>query len=160
MEKRPALPDVGSLPASQQRRLAALFGGLLVHLLDGALEIAQRNPSGRLELPLLAALDEVCNAAPIGTLDEIVSSGAGQGVLLLSVAQDVAQLIATFAREKAASILSNHRGKLFWPTGDPETHRYVHDVLGEQEHDRQSRTHTRDGRARSAAAAGCQKTGV
>jgi type IV secretion system protein VirD4 len=130
-------------PASQQRRLAALFGGLLVHLLDGALEIAQHNPSGRLELPLLAALDEVCNAAPIGTLDEIASSGAGQGVVLMTVAQDVSQLIATFGREKAASILSNHRGKLFWPTGDPETHRYVHDVLGDQEHDRQSRTHTR-----------------
>jgi type IV secretion system protein VirD4 len=130
-------------PASQQRRLAALFGGLVVHLLDGALEIAQRNPSGRLEMPMLAALDEVCNAAPIGTLDEIASSGAGQGVLLMSVAQDVSQLIATFGREKASSILSNHRGKLFWSTGDPETHKYVDDVLGDREYDRQSRTHTR-----------------
>jgi type IV secretion system protein VirD4 len=128
-------------PASQQRRLQNLFGGLLVHMIDGALEIAQRAPNGRLSPPLLCALDEICNAAPLPTLGEYASSGAGQGVLLLSVIQDYSQAIHTWGRERAATILSNHRAKLFWAgIADPATFEYVDQLLGREERERQSRT--------------------
>jgi type IV secretion system protein VirD4 len=128
-------------PASQQRRLQNLFGGLLVHMIDGALGIAQRAPTGRLSPPLLCALDEICNAAPLPTLGEYASSGAGQGVLLLSVIQDYSQAIDTWGRERAATILSNHRAKLFWSgIADPATFEYVDQLLGREERDRQSRT--------------------
>lgn len=128
-------------PASQQRRLQNLFGGLLVHMIDGALAIAQRTSTGRLPLPLLCALDEICNAAPLPTLGEYASSGAGQGVLLLSVIQDYSQAIDTWGRERAATIISNHRGKLFWSgIADPATFEYVDHLLGREERERQSRT--------------------
>ena len=128
-------------PASQQRRLQNLFGGLLVHMIDGALAIAQKTSTGRLPLPLLCALDEICNAAPLPTLGEYASSGAGQGVLLLSVIQDYSQAIDTWGRERAATIISNHRGKLFWSgIADPATFEYVDHLLGREERERQSRT--------------------
>jgi type IV secretion system protein VirD4 len=128
-------------PASQQRRLQNLFGGLLVHMIDGALAIAQRTPGGRLTPPLLCALDEICNAAPLPTLGEYASSGAGQGVLLLSVIQDYSQAIDTWGRDRAATIVSNHRGKLFWSgIADPATFEYIDRLLGREEHQRQSRT--------------------
>jgi type IV secretion system protein VirD4 len=128
-------------PASQQRRLQNLFGGLLVHMIDGALALAQRTPAGRLDPPLLCALDEICNAAPLPTLGEYASSGAGQGVLLLSVIQDYSQAIDTWGRERAATILSNHRAKLFWSgIADPATFDYVDHLLGREELERRSRT--------------------
>ena len=128
-------------PASQQRRLQNLFGGLLVHMIDGALDIAQQAPTGRLSPPLLCALDEICNAAPLPTLGEYASSGAGQGVLLLSVIQDYSQAIDTWGRERAATILSNHRAKLFWSgIADPSTFEYVDRLLGREERERESRT--------------------
>ena len=128
-------------PASQQRRPQNLFGGLLVHMIDGALAIAQRSSTGRLPLPLLCALDEICNAAPLPTLGEYASSGAGRGVLLLSVIQDYSQAIDTWGRERAATIISNHRGKLFWSgIADPATFEYIDHLLGREERERQSRT--------------------
>jgi type IV secretion system protein VirD4 len=113
----------------------------LVHLLDGALAIARRSSTGRLPVPLLCALDEVCDAAPLPTLGEYASSGAGQGVLLLSVIQDYSQAIDTWGRERAATIISNHRGKLFWSgIADPATFEYVDRLVGREERERQTRT--------------------
>ena len=110
-------------------------------MIDGALAIAQRTPGGRLTPPLLCALDEICNAAPLPTLGEYASSGAGQGVLLLSVIQDYSQAIETWGRDRAATIVSNHRGKLFWSgIADPATFEYIDRLLGRAEHERQSRT--------------------
>jgi type IV secretion system protein VirD4 len=128
-------------PARQQRRLQNLIGGLLVHLVDGALAIAQRTSTGRLPVPLLCALDEICNAAPLATLGEYAAFGAGHGVLLLSVIQDYSRAIDTWGRERAATIIANHRGKLFWSgIADPATFEYVDQLLGREERDRQSHT--------------------
>ena len=141
-------------PASQQRRLQNLFGGLLVHMIDGALEQAQKMPGGRLQPPLLCALDEICNAAPLPTLGEYASSGAGQGVLLLSVIQDYSQAIDTWGRERAATIVSNHRGKLFWSgIADPATFEYVDRLLGQEERQRESRTRQAHGGTSTTRAA-------
>jgi type IV secretory pathway TraG/TraD family ATPase VirD4 len=112
-------------PASEQRRLQGLVAAALTYLIDGALKIAQASPGERLDPPLLACLDELCNCAPLPELPTYASSGAGQGLLLLSVVQDVAQLIAAFGEGKANTILSNHRARLFWSgTGDPKTLQY------------------------------------
>jgi len=128
-------------PASEQRRLQGLFAGLLTHMLDGSLRIAQTSPSERLDPPLLACLDELCNCAPLPELPTYASSGAGQGLLLLSVVQDVAQLVAAFGQDRANTVLSNHRARLFWSgTGDPKTLDYLRGVLGDRQIDSVSRT--------------------
>lgn len=139
-------------PASQQRRLQPLFGGMLTDLIDGALAIAATRPDGRLSPPLLCVLDEVCNASPLPLLGEYASSGAGQGVLLMSAIQDYAQAIDTWGRERAATIIGNHRAKLiFAGTSDPETHRYVQGVVGDEQHQRKSRTRQRGGTSTTEA---------
>jgi type IV secretory pathway TraG/TraD family ATPase VirD4 len=131
-------------PASQQRRLQPLFGGMLTALVDGALAIAAQR--GRLDPPLLVVLDEVCNAAPLPTLGEYASSAAGQGLVLLSVIQDVAQARDTWGADRAATIIGNHKAKLFWAgTADPTTHEYLRGMLGDQERERESRTSGRSG---------------
>jgi type IV secretion system protein VirD4 len=83
----------------------------------------------------------ICNAAPPPALGEYASSGGGQGVVLLSVTQDYSQAIDTWGRERAATIISNHRGKLFCSgIADPATFEYVDRVLGREELERKSRT--------------------
>lgn len=137
-------------PASQQRRLQPLFGGMLTNLIDGALAIAAQRPGGRLDPELLCVLDEVCNASPLPTLGEYASAGAGQGVLLMSVVQDLAQARDTWGADRAATIVGNHRAKLFWSgTADPATHEYVRGMLGEQDSQRQSKTRSKRGTSTS-----------
>ncbi len=55
---------------------------------------------GPLDPPLLLLLDEAANIAPIPNLDEIASTGAGQGVQLLSVFQDMAQVKLALRRTR------------------------------------------------------------
>ena len=45
-----------------------------------------------LDTPLLVVLDEVANVAPLSGLDALASTAAGQGIQLVTVAQDLAQL--------------------------------------------------------------------
>jgi len=126
-------------PSHEQKRLRPLFSMVVQELVAVAFESAAA--SGRpIDPPLLLVLDEAANIAPIPQLDEIASSGAGQGVQLLSVFQDMAQ-IRTRYRERAATIVNNHRAKVFG-TGisDPETLTYISRVLGTGEYDFRSRT--------------------
>ena len=139
-------------PASGQRRLAGLFSALITHLVDGAIDAAQSTPAGRLDPPLLVVLDELANCAPLPELDSLASSGAGQGVLLLSVFQDYSQAVKAFGEHKARTIVANHRGLLVWTgTRDPATHEYLRGVLGDRQERRKSRTSGRNGTSTTQA---------
>jgi type IV secretory pathway TraG/TraD family ATPase VirD4 len=138
VDREPVLPDgIGAL-------LLGLVAGAERAGLVGAL-FATGHPVV-LSFPAAAATpgrlpDEICNGAPLPTLGEYASSGAGQGVLLLSAIQDYSQAIDTWGRERAATIISNHRGKLFCSgIADPATFEYVDHVLGREELERKSRT--------------------
>ena len=106
---------------------------------------ARRRSGEPIDPPLLVVLDEAANIAPIPNLDEIASTGAGQGIQLLSVFQDLAQLHSRYGR-RAQTILNNHRAKLFG-TGisDPETLSYVSRVVGAGEFSQRSQTAGRKG---------------
>jgi type IV secretory pathway TraG/TraD family ATPase VirD4 len=99
-----------------------------------------------LDPPLLLLLDECANIAPIPNLAEIASTGAGQGVQLLSIFQDMAQVHSRYGR-RASTIVNNHRAKVFG-TGisDPETLNYVSRVLGAGEFEQRSRSTGERGR--------------
>ena len=111
-------------PSHEQERLRTLFAMMISELLAVAYESAAA--SGRpIDPPLLLVLDEAANIAPIPNLDEVASSGAGQGVQLLSVFQDLAQVKARYG-ERAETIVNNHRAKLFGAgISDPATLAYV-----------------------------------
>lgn len=119
-------------PGHEQERLRTLFATMISELLAVAYESAAA--TGRpIEPPLLLVLDEAANIAPIANLDEIASSGAGQGVQLVSVFQDLAQVRSRYG-ERAQTIVNNHRAKLFGAgISDPETLAYVSKVAGSAE---------------------------
>lgn len=126
-------------PEKDQRRLANLFGALVMSVVDDALAIAATRPERRLDPPLLCALEEVANIAPIPTLGRYAATGIGLGVLLLTVLQDYAQAIEHWGAERGQSILAAHTCKLFCSgIADPATNRYIEQLLGQQALERTS----------------------
>lgn len=120
-------------PADDQRRLRGLFCALLADILAGAFE--RSSETGRpLEPPLLLALDEAANIAPLPNLDEIASTGPGQGVQLLTVLQNLSQAADRWGTERAETILANHRARVYCSgIGDRATLEHLRATLGEQE---------------------------
>jgi type IV secretory pathway TraG/TraD family ATPase VirD4 len=94
----------------------------------------------------LVVLDEAANIAPVPNLDEIASTGIGQGIQLLTVFQDLAQVRTRYGT-RAATIINNHPVKVF-ATGisDPETLDYIKRVIGEGEFRQRSETAAGQGR--------------
>ena len=127
-------------PAHEQQRLQPLFATLIQELVAAAYERATR--TGRpLDPPLLLVLDECANIAPIRDLATLASTGAGQGIQLVTVFQDLAQVETTYDRNTAATIVSNHRAKLILSgIADPTTLDYASRLLGDAERDQQSAT--------------------
>ena len=120
-------------PADDQRRLRGLFVALVADITAGAFAHSARTGKP-IDPALLLALDEVANIAPLPNLDEIASTGPGQGVQLLSVFQDISQAADRWGRERAETIFANHRARLFSSgIGDRATLEYLRHTLGEEE---------------------------
>jgi type IV secretory pathway TraG/TraD family ATPase VirD4 len=79
-----------------QQQLAPLIVGLLTEIRDAAYERARQGDSSP---PVLFALDEVANIAPLPDLPSIVSEGAGQGLLTLACLQDLSQARSRWGSE-------------------------------------------------------------
>lgn len=75
-------------PSADQQLLAPLVVGMLTELRDAAYRRAR---DGAARAPVLFALDEAANIAPLPDLPAIVSEGAGQGLLTLASLQDLSQ---------------------------------------------------------------------
>lgn len=132
-------------PLHEQERLRTIFSMLVQELLAVVYETVAATGKP-LDPPLLLLLDECANIAPIPNLAEIASTGAGQGVQLLSVFQDMAQVSSRYGRQ-ASTIVNNHRAKVFG-TGisDPDTLSYVSRILGAGEFEQRSRSTGEKGR--------------
>jgi type IV secretion system protein VirD4 len=120
-------------PADDQRRLRGLFSALVADITAGAFAESARN--GKPVSPaLLLALDEVANIAPLPGLDEIASTGPGQGLVLLTVLQNISQAADRWGSARAETIIANHRARLFCSgVGDRATLEYLGHTLGEEE---------------------------
>jgi type IV secretion system protein VirD4 len=127
-------------PAHEQQRLRPLFSMLVRELISVVYESS--SATGKpVNPPLLLVLDELANIAPIPNLDEVASTGAGQGIQLLSIFQDMAQITARYGKSAAQTITNNHRAKLFGAgISDPETLSYVSQVVGTGEFEHRSET--------------------
>jgi type IV secretion system protein VirD4 len=99
-------------PVHEQRRLRALFETVTMQLVRVAQEQAARAPDGKLDPRFLCALDEAGNVAALELLPEWATTGRGQGIQLLSVWHDQAQLVHRYG-DRAATILNGHRAKVF-----------------------------------------------
>jgi type IV secretion system protein VirD4 len=126
-------------PADEQARLRPLFSTLVREVVGEVYSTAGRTGQP-LARPLLLVLDEAANIAPLPDLDQIASTGAGQGLQLVTVFQDLAQVHERWGA-KADTIINNHRAKLFGPgLSCPRTLDYVRRILGDVELHQRSET--------------------
>jgi type IV secretory pathway TraG/TraD family ATPase VirD4 len=96
-----------SAPLHDQRRFRPMFAGLLRQVLAEAATRAERgSPSG-----LLVLLDEAASIAPLEELDQVAATCQGQGVTLVTVWQDLAQLVARYG-PKARTVVNNHTSRV------------------------------------------------
>jgi type IV secretion system protein VirD4 len=120
-------------PTHEQQRLRPILTAVVQEIIAAVYERASRTGKP-LDPPLLLVLDECANIAPLRELASLASTGAGQGIQLVSVFQDLAQVASVYGRDRASTIVSNHRAKIIL-TGisDSSTLDYVSRLLGDEE---------------------------
>ena len=133
-------------PAHEQQRLQPLFATVVQEIVAAAYERATETGKP-VDPPLLLVLDECANIAPLRELATLASTGAGQGIQLVSVFQDMAQINAVYGRDRAPTIVSNHRAKVILSgVADAQTLDYVGRLLGDEEVQQVSSTTGAEGR--------------
>lgn len=119
-------------PSRIQQELAPLIAALLDGLCAQAIDIAITRPNGRLERPLLLALDEVANIAPIRSLPRLLSEGIQQGIVPVLGVQDMSQARARWGEHETATMWSTPALRLVLAgVADPYTAQLVSDACGE-----------------------------
>jgi type IV secretion system protein VirD4 len=119
-------------PASEQERLRPLFELLVSVVISRAEELAAAQPDGMLSPRLFVCLDEAGNCAAIKKLPQLATTGRGQGIQLLTVWHDEAQLAYRYGR-RAATVLNGHRAKLFLSgQADPASLELASKLVGDQ----------------------------
>jgi len=120
-------------PSRIQEELAPLIAALLDGLCARAIEEAISSPAERLERPLLLALDEVANIAPIRSLPRLLSEGIQQGIVPVLGVQDMSQARARWGEHETATMWSTPALRLVLAgVADPYTAQLVSDACGEQ----------------------------
>jgi type IV secretory pathway TraG/TraD family ATPase VirD4 len=99
-------------PSHYQEVAAPIIVGLVDSIAQRAAELAARSPGGRLDPPLLLALDEVANIAPLRSLPALVSEGGGRGIVTMWAAQSLAQLRRRYGTDEQQAILTATTAKL------------------------------------------------
>jgi type IV secretion system protein VirD4 len=104
IERGDAVVILGGDPG--QSTMAPLTAALSDAVIEAGLAAARRAPRGRLDPPLLLALDEMPRVAPLPALPRLASEGSSQGIVPVMVAQDPAQLREAFGDNLADSLWS------------------------------------------------------
>jgi type IV secretion system protein VirD4 len=134
-------------PRQSPDRVASLFVGILMTVVTAAYAMAETFPERRRTACLGLFLDELANVVPIEDLPALASQGAGRGVLLMSIVQDLSQLRARYGTERANTILNNHGCKIILPgISDPETAEVLGKLIGRAEYSEQQVSLGADGR--------------
>ncbi len=83
---------------------AALVAAFVEDLVETARHLAASSPGARLDPPLLLALDEVGNLAPLPSLPTLMAEGGGTGITTMPVLQSLAQAREKWSENAAAAI--------------------------------------------------------
>jgi type IV secretion system protein VirD4 len=134
-------------PASEQERLRPLFELLVSVVLHRAEELAAAQPDGMLDPRLFLCLDEAGNCAAIKKLPQLATTGRGQGIQLLTIWHDEAQLQHRYGH-RASTVLNGHRAKLLLSgQADPASLELASKLVGDEAVVQTSETTGGDGRA-------------
>ncbi|GAA1558522.1 hypothetical protein GCM10009691_35710 [Brevibacterium picturae] len=83
---------------------AALVAALVEDLVETARRLAARSAGARLDPPMLLALDEIGNLAPLPSLPTLMAEGGGTGITTLAVLQSLAQARDKWSEHQAGAI--------------------------------------------------------
>jgi type IV secretion system protein VirD4 len=83
---------------------SSLVAALVEDLVETARRVAARSPGARLDPPLLLALDEIGNLAPLPSLPVLMAEGGGTGVTTMPVLQSLAQARQRWGDNAATAI--------------------------------------------------------
>jgi len=131
------LRDNGTLylvsPEYEQTELRPVFVALVQAIYRAAVDISANVMAGApLNPPLLLMLDEAGNIAPLQNLPKIAATGAGQGITLMTIWQDRAQIRELY-REAERTLISNHTSTVWLPgSQDLDTLKLLSDLIGDQ----------------------------
>ena len=101
--------------------VAPLFACLANEVRYEAALLGSRMPGGRLDPPLLMALDEVTQICPVPVPSWLADSG-GKGIQIITVAHGEAQLRSRWGKDGARVILDTSGAKIWLPgISDPDT---------------------------------------
>jgi type IV secretion system protein VirD4 len=110
-------------------------------------ELAAAQPDGILNPRLFLCLDEAGNCAAIKKLPQLATTGRGQGIQLLTIWHDEAQLQHRYGH-RASTVLNGHRAKLLLSgQADPASLELASKLVGDQAVTQTSETTGGDGRA-------------
>ncbi len=120
-------------PEYEQAELRPLFVALVQAVYRAAVEVCANLLDGPpLNPPLLLMLDEAGNIAPLQSLPKIAATGAGQGITLMTIWQDRAQIRELY-RESERTLISNHTTTVWLPgSQDLDTLKLLSDLIGDQ----------------------------
>ena len=116
-------------PLGDDTRIGLVFAALLHDLIADAFTTYNRQ-GAPLDPRLLIVCDEAANT-PLPKLPQWAATVSGAGIQLVTVWQSRAQLDTTYGRD-ADAVLTNHRSKLFYPSGltDLTTTDYISTLTG------------------------------
>ncbi len=97
-------------PAHEQARLRPLFESLVQSVVRAAQD-RYAATGAPLDPPLLLMLDEAAHIAPIRDLAALAATGAGQGIQLCTIWQDLAQIETVYGRA-ATSVVNGHTARV------------------------------------------------
>jgi hypothetical protein len=102
--------------------VAGVFAALVTEIYHQAALAAAQMPGGRLDPPMLWALDEVTQTCPVPGLPSLLADAGGRGVQIMPVVHGPAQLRTRWGKDGARAILDTCGVKVFLPgLSDPET---------------------------------------
>jgi type IV secretion system protein VirD4 len=132
-------------PLHEQARLRPLFTALIEQTIARIYDRANRT-TDRLAKPLLLAIDEAANIAPLPDLAQIASTARGVGIQLVTIWQDFAQIQARYGTF-AQTVINNHRAKVVLAgVSDTPTLDYISRLIGDEQVTETSRTRNPDGK--------------
>jgi type IV secretory pathway TraG/TraD family ATPase VirD4 len=131
-------------PGRQQALLAPLVVGLLSEVQDASYRRAD------VEAPMLFALDELANIAPLPELPQLVSEGGGQGLLTIGCLQDLSQARARWGATADGFLSLFSTTVVLGGVADRGTLTLLRELGGNVEVARASISESRDGRGRRA----------
>lgn len=120
-------------PEYEQAELRPVFVALVQAVYRAAVELSAGLLAGApLSPPLLMMLDEAGNIAPLHSLPKIASTGAGQGICLMTIWQDRAQIRQIYG-DAERTVISNHTTSVWLPgSQDLDTLKLLTDLIGDQ----------------------------